>query len=164
MWVYRSLLRLSFIGLIASAAPIPADGPLVPITPCEILRDLPAQEGKSVAVLGRYSYRSSAGRWVGEQACEPTIASPPVLWLVEDSDGPKPPSDFELDGQAVHRKLAAVGRRTELAKFRFGTSDYDRWAVVYGRVEARKGDDAKKAPANLVFRGSGVIVFVSPQQ
>ena len=47
-------------------------------------------------------------------------------------------------------------------KFRFGTPDYDRWAVIYGRVEQRKGDDTKKAPANLVIRGSGVIVFVTP--
>ena len=84
---------------------------------------------------------------------------------MEDAkDGPKPPESFDLDGAAVHRKLAAMERHTSLGKFRFGTPDYDRWAVIYGRIESRKGDDAKKAPANLVYRGSGVILFLTPDQ
>jgi len=36
--------------------------------------------------------------------------------------------------------------------------------VVYGRVEARKAEAARQAPANLVFRGSGVVVFLALQQ
>jgi hypothetical protein len=128
------------------------------------MRELPAQEGKDVAVIGRYSFREH-GRWIGEQECVPaTDTSPAQLWLLEDSkDGPKPPSNFDLDGVVLNRKLAQVQRHTTLGKFRFGTPDYDRWAVIYGRVEARKGDDAKKAPANLVYRGSGVIVVLTNQ-
>jgi hypothetical protein len=61
----------------------------------------------------------------------------------------------------VNRKFADVRRRTSLGKFRFGTPDYDRWAVVYGRVVSRKGEAASQAPAELVFRGSGVIVFLT---
>ena len=155
------LLRLAFIGASICVRTWPADGPVVPLTVCEIVHDLPAQEGKSVAVLGRYSFRTT-GRWVGEDACDPPAAATPQLWLVEDSkDGPKMPDNYELDGPAVHKKFAAVERHTSLGKFRFGTPDYDRWVVVYGRVEARKGDEAKKAPANLVYRGSGVILFLT---
>ena len=55
----------------------------------------------------------------------------------------------------LNKKFAELTHRTSLGKFRFGTPEYDRWAVVYGRVVARKGDAAKKAPADLVFRGDG---------
>jgi hypothetical protein len=118
-------------------------------------------EGKSVAAVGRYSYRQD-GRWLGEQACADPAPAPPILWLTEDgADGPKPPADFELDGIALGHKLADIRKHTTLGKFRFGSADYDRWAVVYGRVESRKGEAAKKAPAGLVFRGDGVIVFLA---
>jgi hypothetical protein len=141
-----------------------ADPPLVPLTVCEILHDLPSYEGKGVAVLGRYSFRES-GLWMGEQVCDTGSPVPPLLWLLEDSkDGPKPPGDFELDAVALHRKLAVIQQHTSLGRFRFGTPDYDRWAVVYGRVETRKAEAAKQAPANLVFRGSGVVVFLALQQ
>jgi hypothetical protein len=36
--------------------------------------------------------------------------------------------------------------------------------VVYGRVETRTAEGAKQAPANLVFRGSGMVVFLTFQQ
>jgi len=35
--------------------------------------------------------------------------------------------------------------------------------VVYGRIQARKSDDAKKAPANLVIRGASVILFLNTE-
>ena len=153
--------RFAYLAVLLCACAQAADPPLIPLTVCEILRDLPSHEGKSAAVLGRYSFRET-GRWLGEQACDPAGTSPPLLWLVEDSkDGPKPPDNFDLDGVALRRELAEMRRHTSLGKFRFGTPDYDRWAVVYGRVEARKGDAAKKAAANLVFRGDGVIVFLA---
>jgi hypothetical protein len=142
---------------------------LVPLTVCEILRDLSASQGKTVAVLGRYSFRESAGSWVGEQACEPPVASTPQLLLVEDpKDGPKPPESFELDAPALRRKLSEMGRHTSLGKFRFGSPDYDRWAVVYGRLEPHRADDKrtddKRPAANLVFRGDGVVIFVKMDQ
>jgi hypothetical protein len=135
----------------------------MPLGVCEVLRDLPALEGKSVAVVGRYSFRGS-GRWVGEESCTPSVTVPLQLWVVEDlKSGPKPPENFELDAVALNRKFTELRRRTPLGKFRFGTPDYDRWAVIYGRVEARKGEDTKKAPANLVIRGDGVIIVLTPE-
>ena len=137
----------------------------MPLTVCEVLRDLPAAEGKTIPILGRYSFRER-GRWVGQQTCEPPLGTDgnpgPQLILVEDSkDGPKLPEDFELDGAALRTKLQAMLKHTALGKFRFGSTDYDRWAVIYGRVEARKGEDAKKAAANLIYRGDAVIVTLS---
>ncbi|HLI82285.1 MAG TPA: hypothetical protein VKV17_00115 [Bryobacteraceae bacterium] len=133
------------------------------MTVCEVLGDLPAFDGKPVAALGRYSFRET-GRWLAEQSCGNNIAiATPTLWLVEDSqNGPRPPENFEMDGIALTRKLADIRKRTTLGKFRFGSTDYDRWAVVYGRVEVRKGDAAKTAPADLDFRGDGVVVFLNP--
>jgi hypothetical protein len=159
----RGSVRALCACALACASAATADAPLEPVSTCEVLRDLPSYEGKSAAIFGRYSYRSN-GRWIGEQACSPPIDAPPQLWLLEDSrDGPHPPADFEIDAAQIRRKFADISKRTQLGKFRFGTPDYDRWAVVYGRVEQRKGEDAKRAPANLVIRGSGVIVFVSPE-
>jgi hypothetical protein len=140
-----------------------ADPALVPLTACEVLRDLPAQGGKDIAVLGRYSFRTS-GRWIGEESCSPAIEGAPSLWLVEDlKDGPRPPGNFEIDAAELRRKFARMRQHTQLGKFRFGTPDYDRWAVIYGRVEKRSGEDGKRYPAGLVFRGSGVVVFITPE-
>lgn len=163
--ILRGSLRALCVFALATAAAQPADAPLEPVSVCEILHDLPSYDGKSAAVFGRYSYRTNVGRWVGEETCAPPTEAPPELWLSEDlKDGPKLADNFTIDGVQVRRKYAEVSKRTSLGKFRFGTPDYDRWAVVYGRVQARKGEDAKKIPADLVIRGSGVIVFVRLDQ
>jgi len=162
--VSRAAVRGAIVCALTCAAAFPADAPLAPLTVCEVVRDLAAEEGKVVAVLGRYSFRSS-GRTLGEQACDPAATVPPQLRLVEDrNDGPRPPDTYQLDAVEVRRKLADVQKRTSLGKFRFGSPEYDRWAVVLGRVEAAKGGDAQQAPANLAFRGDGVVVFVGQQQ
>ena len=149
---------------LTGAAAFPADAPLVPLTVCEVVRDLAAQEGRALAILGRYSFRTN-GRSLGEQACDPAAPIPPQLRLVEDGqDGPKPPESYELDAAEVPRKLADMQKRTPLGKFRFGSPEYDRWAVVFGRLQAAKGADAQKMPADLAFRGDGVVVFLMPPQ
>ena len=146
---------------LACAATAIADAPLEPVTVCEILSDLPAHDGKDLAVFGRYSFRP-AGRSISEQSCVPPGDAPPQFLLVEDPSAPRLPVDFEIDGAAVQRKFTGILKRTALGKFRFGTPDYDRWAVIYGRIQQRKGEEARKSPANLVIRGNGVIVYVTP--
>jgi len=159
IWV-RTLVRAAACLLAACGLARAADSQLVPVSVCEVLRDLASWESKSVAIVGRYSFRPT-GRWVGEQICDPGAADPPLLWIIENErDGPRPPERFEFDAAVMRLKLTEIARRTALAKFRFGTPDYDRWAVVYGRVETRKGEEARKAPANLVIRGSAVILFL----
>src|SRR5450759_1720702 len=85
------------LALLVTAFAVAADPPIPPVTVCEILVDLPAHEGKDVAVLGRYSFRRD-GRWIGEQSCEPATAVPPVLWLTEDEfTAPKPAGNLAFD-------------------------------------------------------------------
>jgi hypothetical protein len=167
-----ALMMLAFGTVLTGSAILAAEEPaIVPVTVCEILRDPAAYDGKSIAVLGRYSFREGSGRWLGEQSCgEGFAVAAPMLWLTENTrDAPKPPDGFTLDGIELHRKWVAMQQRTSLGKFRFGTSDYDRWAVVYGKVQTRKvgaGDPddpqgRKNAPADLVFRGDGTIVFLA---
>lgn len=149
-----------WIVLLAVAAPC-AEEPIIPYTVCEIVGDLAKFQANPVAALGRYSFRED-GRWLGEQACGGS-ADPAQLRLNEDGkDGPKAPGTFEIDAVTLNRKFTDLRKHTALGKFRFGSPDYDRWAVVYGRVETRKGEDAKKAAADLVFRGDGVVVFLTP--
>jgi hypothetical protein len=156
--------RLIAFALLAAATVVAADPPLTPVTVCEVAADLAAHEGKEIAVLGRYSFRRD-GRWIGEDVCEPAAKVPPMLWLTEDSAAaPKPPGDFELDVPSLNKKFANLVRHSTLGKFRFGNPEYDRWAVVYGRVVARKGDAARKAPAELLFRGNGVVIFLTTEQ
>jgi hypothetical protein len=159
--VFRHLFALA---LLMAASAVAADPPITPVTVCEITADLAAHEGKEVAVLGRYSFRRD-GRWIGEDACDPAAKVPPMLWLTEDSaTAPKPPGDFELDVPSLNKKFASMVKRSTLGKFRFGNPEYDRWAVVYGRVVARKGDAARRAPADLLFRGNGVVIFLTTEQ
>ncbi len=159
--VFRRAITLA---LLATASAAAADSPITPLTVCEITADLAAHEGKDVAVLGRYSFRRD-GRWISEESCEPAAKTLPTLWLTEDSTAaPKPPGDFELDVPSLNRKFAELLRRTALGKFRFGNPEYDRWAVVYGRVVPRKSDAAHKASADLLFRGNGVVIFLTTEQ
>ena len=157
--------------MVLAATPVcayaPVAAPILPLTVCEVLRDLPSQTGKTVAVLGRYSWREK-GSWVSEDTCVATAQpsargqEPPAeLWMIENHSAPRLPDDYELDAAGVHRKLLEIQRHTTLAKFRFGTPDYDRWAVIWGRVEPRKPDETPKAAANLQYRGAGAIFFLT---
>jgi hypothetical protein len=142
---------LSVLALCALAVPA-ADGPVEPLTVCETLKELSVNEGKVLAVLGRFSSRQD-GRTLNEETCSEKANS---IRLNEDVKlGPKPPQVFELDGVAVTRKLKQVKEHTSLHTFRIGSPDYDRWAVVYGRLEVEKN-----AAVRLVYRGDGVVVFL----
>jgi hypothetical protein len=153
--------RVALAGALVCIPALAADPPVEPVSVCEVLRALPAMEGKTVAVLGRYSFRDS-GTTLGEQSCDPAVAGAAQLRLREDvKDGPKPSGNLEVDAVGLRRKFAELRKRTSLGKFRFGSPDYDRWAVVYGRVEAAGNTDGKSAPAILVFRGDGVVIFLS---
>jgi len=153
---------------------------LLPVTVCEVLQDLSAYDGKVVAMVGRFSFRQN-GRWLGEQNCDRKLVIgeqewPSTLWVVYDpASAPKPPAVLAVDGVLLAQKLRAVKLGTSLTKFRFGSADYDGWAVVYGRVETRKdlvtvtAGGARKngfgygesSPARLVCHGDAVVVFLT---
>ena len=151
-----------------------------PVTVCDVLKDLSAYDGKVVAVVGRFSFRQN-GRWIGEQKCDRKLVTgepewPNSLWVsYEPATAPKPPDVLAVDGVLLAQKLREVKLATTLTKFRFGSSDYDSWAVIYGRIEMRKellgasaGGTRKNgfgygdsSPARLVCHSDAVVVFLN---
>ena len=153
------LLVLAF----ACAPAFAADGTaaLQPVTVCELLAHPDTYSGKPVVVVGRFSFREY-GRFLSEKGC--------VLHLVLDpKNGPVPPAAFSVDTEATNRKLAAVRKSTTLANFRFGSSDYDRWAMVYGRVEPgpppekRSGREFDDASTQVLCRSQTLLIFLREQ-
>jgi hypothetical protein len=160
MLIRRAFSRVAFVAVLAWTGVLPAQAPLVPVTVCEVLADLGSHQGKDYAVVGRYSFREKGGRTLNEQACAAPTGGPLQLRLVETDSGPKPPDSFEIDSYQLSKKFADIQTRTALGKFRFGTPDYDRWVVVYGRLEPPARTDATAAPS-LAYRGDGAIIFLT---
>src|SRR5579862_3492766 len=104
IWIQYMLLRGNsganlgaFCLLLGTLAAPAADHPIEPVTVCEALRDLPAHEGKPVALLGRFSFRRD-GRTLNEESCAEkppagdAAPEPHSVRLVDDvKQGPKPP-------------------------------------------------------------------------
>jgi hypothetical protein len=174
-------VRLAIVFLALVCPPIEGAEPaLQPVTVCEVLQDLSAYDGKVVAVVGRFSARET-GRWLGEQKCGHKLVLddqewPNAFWVVYDPEtAPKPPAVLAVDATLLAQKLRAVKLGTSLTKLRFGSPDYDNWAVVYGRVETRKdlvtvtGGGTRKhgfgygesSPARLVCHGDAVVIFLN---
>lgn len=176
----RVRVRLALI-LLAASTVVGQEAPLKPVTVCEILNDLKSYDGQPVAVLGRFSFRRE-GRWLGEDQCEAQPAGdssrvssrpPAVLWLsLDTTSAPRTKTGYALDASTVTQKLQLVKKHTKLGQFRFGSTDYDRWAVVYGRVKVREAaapaSDGKSegshsrdsAPADLLYAGDGYVMFL----
>ena len=127
-----------------------------PVRVCEVLQDPAAYDSKVLAIVGRYSFRQS-GRSLGEEKCGKGAAAPAVRIVFDRAAAPKTPDHLEIDGRAVQTILATMQQQTALAKFRFGTPDYDRWAVVYGRFEVLKGNGGE-GTARLVCAGESEIM------
>jgi hypothetical protein len=157
-----------------------AEPPIEPVTVCEVLQDLSAYEGKVVAVVGRFSLRQT-GRWLGEQKCAHKFVTgdqewPNALWMTYDpATAPKPPERLAVNAAMLAQKVREVKQGTLLTKLPFGSTDYDNWAVVYGRIETRKDLLAATAngtrrngfgygassPAQLVCHGDAVVIFLN---
>jgi hypothetical protein len=141
---------------------------LKPLTVCEILDHLKQYEGQNVAILGRFSFRTD-GRWVSEDNCAPSnadarTAEHALIWLAyEPQSAPRMSSGYQMDGATIEQKLVQIKRHTSLKQFRFGTPDYDRWAVVYGEIRVPENLAARArhdAPAELVYAGDGYVTFL----
>jgi len=174
-------VRLAILLLIAVCPLVEGGEPaLQPVTVCEVLRDLSAYDGKVIAVVGRFSSRQT-GRWLGEQKCGRKFVTgdqewPNAFWVVYDpAAAAKPPAVLAVDAALLAQKLRAVKLGTSLTKLRFGSEDYDNWALVYGRIETRKdllavtpGGTRKNgfgygesSPARLVCHGEAEVVFLN---
>ena len=151
------------VALLPAASSPAADAAMQPVRVCEVLETPDAYDGKALALLGRFSFRED-GRFIGEESCGKELKTgSAILRLSEDSkSAPRPDGALQIDAAALDRKLAAVRERTALRKYPFGSPQYDRWAVVYGRFEAGKQNEgaARPAPHTLLYRGDGVILFI----
>jgi len=147
-------LRDSIAILVTCFGPgLAVDPVLDPVPVCDVVTKWKDFDQQTVAVFGRYSFRQT-GRWLDEESCGGK-AERGVLWLAADPKGaPRPPDAIQINEGSLYRKFDVMKQKTVLGSFRFGSTDYDRWAVVYGRVEMRK--DSKNY---LVYRGDGAIFF-----
>jgi hypothetical protein len=164
---------LGFASWLVLLLILPASGqdqpaPLKPITVCEVIENLKEYDGHAVAVLGRFSFRTD-GRWISEDECYTAAGSehqtqPATLWLsYAPQTAPRITGGYQLDGALIAEKLQLIKKHTSLKQFRFGTPDYDRWAVVYGeiRVDNKPVSRARRdAPAELFFAGDGYVMFL----
>jgi len=83
------------------------------------------------------------------------------------------PNNFEYNSAVVYRNLRIIQRHTSLGRFRFGSVEYDRWAVIYGRVAVDKGFKAgtrpttasrgsfDPAPARIICPGESMILMLA---
>ena len=143
-----------------------------PLRVCDVLEKLSAHDGQVVAIQGRYSFRST-GRYLGEESCG-EFAWPTALRVVFDpKTAPSRTGNLEFNAPSVYRNLKLIKEHTSLGKFRFGTVDYDRWAVIYGRIEVSKEFKAaskppgvrknpfEPPPALIVTTGESMILFLA---
>lgn len=122
-----------------------------PVRVCDVIQNPAEYEGKVVALVGRYSYRQT-GRSLSEEKCGEAHGAA-IRIEFDKKLAPATPDHLELDAPSVHKMLKAIQQQTALAKFKFGTPDYDRWAVVYGRMETDKS-------MRLICVGDGVVRFI----
>jgi hypothetical protein len=138
------------------------------LRPCEIAQRIEALHGTPIMLVGRFSFRET-GRSLSEARCADNSDGSRAIVLevrYDATNGPKPPSGFSVDEAAVRRKLALVKQTTSLQRFKFGSIEYDRWAMVFGRLE-RIGDaegsskSSQAAPvARIVVRSESYVIFL----
>jgi hypothetical protein len=171
---FEGLLGVLLVMASLCAGLFAAEPPLPVVRVCEILRDVPSYDGKVVAVVGRFSFREE-GRFLTEKTCDSTKnegqpGRATILVLYDSKSAPKPPHDLYFDRSLVDKQLELIRRQTSLASFRFGSQDYDRWAVVYGRVEMNKDSaprskssagEFEPAPARIICSSRTMVVFLS---
>lgn len=156
----------AFVATIASAA----EPALAPASVCDILRKPAEYAGRTVLLLGRFSFRDR-GRFLSDKSCEAKTWASTIRVVIDSKSGPKPPEKLTVDSAVLDSKLSSIKKSTTLANFRFGSTDYDRWGLVYGEVEfspefpagappAAKGE-FEPAPGRIVCRGEALVVFIA---
>ena len=118
------------MALFVQTSPVTAQ----PVTVCDVLNDLKAYNGKSVAVLGRWS-GTVEGEWLS-QDCSHPLRTGNYTWhsTLSLEWNAQASTRFEvtgLDQSAVAKALESVKKTTKL---RAG----DRWALVFGRLNTQE--------------------------
>jgi hypothetical protein len=115
-----------------------------------------------VLIAGRISKRGNR-RYIGEDGCDGGGRELSIQF--DAANGPMPPDSFGVSTAEVKRKFDTIIPHTALREFRFGTGEYERWAMVLGRVEmeapAPKPDSSDAPPGavtgEVVCRGEALI-------
>lgn len=143
------------------ASPLVAMGGLHPITVCELLADPMAYDGKEVALLGKWKDSHFDGLWLSEDRCKSRLTTdgyewPNEVWIAGDRSAPAPPQGLlVLDPHALSEKLELVRGTTSLGleEMAFVSKEGggarkvpQHWAVIFGRIEARKQLRAPNEP------------------
>jgi hypothetical protein len=126
---------LSCVLLAGSVTAAPDD--ISVLTVCEALKDLPHFAGKSVIVVGRFSF-SDEGTWLDEDCGTKVVnggrefrPSISTSYAVSDFTAPpQKPSGFKWDERLLQQKLKQVKRTTRL-------HHSDQWLAIFGRLETQ---------------------------
>jgi|GEM_PF-4698430 hypothetical protein len=141
------------------------------VTVCEVLGNRGAYDGKTVALIGRWS-ATEEGFWLADDCFSP-VKTGEYVWrnIIFLAYDPSSPSLFstgpKLDGAAVSAKIDELKARSKK------TADKLEWAVVYGRIETKEEiptvDDGKPrpagyghlngAPAQIVYREKDLVLL-----
>jgi hypothetical protein len=151
----------SFVACFVTLAAAEASFDPVPV--CQATANWKEFDGRPVAILGRYSFRETGprkGRWLDQEACGDRNTHEFIRLALDQETAPKPPDPISIDEPALERKLAQIRQHTSLGKFRFGSADYDRWAIVVGRFEPHM-EQSRGEDFQLTYRGDGAVLFLA---
>jgi hypothetical protein len=125
---------------------------IVPVRVFEALQQLEKSAGKMVAMIGRFSFRET-GRYLSDRPCGSEADGQEGVVRVTFDTSPRSASitRIEFDGGAVRRELANVKRCNTLKKIRYGSPEYERWALVYGRIQPPQKSQESVPPADKEF-------------
>ena len=128
--------------------------PLRPVAVCDVLRDLQAFSGKTVALIGR-STGTEEGWWLDED-CPRKLKTGDFEWRdmawlqIDNSSESAFAGRMVIDSLSLRAKLTEIRNRTELR------STKETWAIVYGKVDARdKLETATYSTGQIVSNGFG---------
>lgn len=133
---------------------------VIPVRVSEAVRELDKLSGKMVAIIGRFSFRET-GRYLSERPCEGGQGGDERVIRVTFETAARSASitRVEFDGGAVRRELATVKRCNTLKKIRYGSTEYERWAMVYGRLEQPRKSEEAAPPPDKEFPNVAASVF-----
>src|SRR5277367_1223628 len=158
-WCFGPVLRDACVFALICATVLAGQSAPQIVTICDILSAPQNFDHKAVVVVGRLSKRASE-QWIGQKSCatgetQPQNASQFVIQFNHE-DAPLPPEDFALDSNAVSAKFKTLSHGTVLHDFPFGSGSYDRWGMVFGRVDLEHSAIICRGEA-LVFLWSGKV-------